>query len=426
MRHSAMSAALSAITLLIASADAYPFKHPVHPPHPAHPSDSVMYNALDENSPAEFQFSGHPIVSVIDKNRKFAFEAGGFVKFTASCDFGAPLDNPNEFITSAIPVAGEPGNKELLQFSAMQSSLYVNFVALPESANAVGAFVGMNFLDNYTPVVQFAYLRWRGLKIGYDYTAFSDPEADAPTIDYEGPGACTSVPVAQITYTHRFGKQRDWQVGGGLQMPLASYTTSSRFAVVNQRIPEIPLFLRHDFANGAHIKLSAIIRGMTYRDIALNKNGTKTGWGLQLAGISPIVGELSCFWQATYGNGIASLMQNYTDGGYDLCPTSGSDPEMKCVRAWGAVAGLTYALTSKMTTSAGYSQNRLYNSSFGGDNPDAPGERIRYTQYAFANVMYNMNRWLQCGVEYIYGRRMNNDAAQGHTSRVQVAAQLTF
>lgn len=387
-------------------------------------SDIRIYEALDSNSPLEFQFAKRPVISITDRNRNFALEAGGFVKLTACYDFGSPVDNPNEFATSAIPFNTPAGNNSAIQFSAMQSSLYVNFVAMPASRNAIGAFVGVNFLSDYCPVIQFAYLRYRGIKAGYDYTLFSDPAADAPTIDYEGPSACTSIPVAQIGYTLSFGKEHRWSAGAGIEMPQASFSTGARLQQVSQRIPDIPAFVRYEW-NGGHIKLSAMLRNLLYRNTTAGKNIDKVGWGLQIAGTSEIAGGLSCFWQCVAGQGISSYIQDLSGQNMDMCPDI-TESSMNLIKTWGITAGLVYSISERMTASAGYSQVRPYTAKTGGNDPYTYPDRIRFTQYVYGNVMYDINRWFQTGIEYIYGRRMNNSGKQAHNSRLQISGQITF
>ncbi len=49
-----------------------------------------------------------------------------------------------------------------------------------------------------------------------------------------------------------------------------------------------------------------------------------------------------------------------------------------------------------------------------------------YGQYAVGNVMWQITPMLQCGLEYIYGRRVNMDGAQAHDNRLQTMLQVSF
>lgn len=384
-----------------------------------HMREVLKENAPDEKMPgtSEFAFAG--------RNNKFYLSIGGYAKATVSYDFGNTLNNSNEFITADIPADPRPGNGGLVQFSAMQTHLCLNFVALPETNNKIGVFIGTNFLDNYTPTLQYAYARWRGLKVGYDYTNFLDLNAAPPTIDYEGPNAMSTIPLAMIAYDAKFGKHKEWQVGGALQMPQYSVTTGRGTETVTQRIPDIPVYLQYAWGGGAStLRLSGILRNMQYRDDILGKNFNKVGWGVQLSGSATINPFLTAYYQALYGDGIASYMQDLNGGGMDMTP-SATPGKMDAVKAWGAFVGLQYNFSKKVYATTTYSHVRTYADRYKG-GATKWGDQYRYAQYAVANLFYQINSHLQTGIEYIYGRRVNYDGSQGHDNRIQAMFQVNF
>ena len=99
-----------------------------------------------------------------------------------------------------------PGNKAQFRFSAAQSNVYMNVVALPGGENQLGAYVSLNFLGkNYAPKLHLAYLKYRNITAGYSYTIFGDVAAAPATIDFEGPNAIPFIPHGMIAYEPRFG-----------------------------------------------------------------------------------------------------------------------------------------------------------------------------------------------------------------------------
>lgn len=386
--------------------------------------DEHMRAVLSENAPNE-KMPGTSEFAFAGRNNKFYLAIGGYAKFTASYDFGNTLDNPNEFITENISTEPRPGNGGLVQFSAMQTHLCLNFVALPETKNKVGFFIGTNFLDNYSPTLQYAYARWRGLKAGYDYSNFLDPNAGPPTIDYEGPNAMTSVPLAMISYDGKFGKHKEWQAGVALEMPQYSVTTGAGSQTVTQRVPDIPAYIQYSWGGGVStLRLSGMLRNMEYRDLMLGKNYNKVGWGVQLSGSADINSFLTAYYQAVYGDGIASYIQDLNGGGMDMTP-SRTPGKMDAVKAWGAYLGLQYNFSKQVYATTTYSHVRTYASQYKGGET-AWGDQYRYAQYAVANVFYQINKHLQTGLEYIYGRRVNYDGSQGHDNRIQAMFQVNF
>lgn len=231
------------------------------------------------------------------------------MKTTVSYDWGATLNNPNEFLISQLPLAKSAGNGGLLQFSAQQTSLYLNFVGLPGSVNQVGVFIVGNLLgEHYAPALQYAYLRYRGITVGYDKTLFCAPPSTPPTIDYEGPSASTAISSATLNYTFSFGKKKAWKAGIGVEMPICSLTESPEAVRVTQRVPDIPVFIQRSWMDGqGWLRLAGIMRNMYYRDLTSGKNVDKMRWGVLLSGHTPIVGGLSAYYQGVFGKGIARV-----------------------------------------------------------------------------------------------------------------------
>ena len=384
-----------------------------------YPVDILAWNAPDE-----FPEHGEPNFVFSSRNKRFYLGVGGMVKGSASFDWGDPTDNDYAFLTSEIPVERRPGDGAKWMFSAKTSYLYLNFVAFSDSPNRVGAYINFNFTgDGYCPALQYAYLRWRDFTVGYSYTLFTDQQASAPTIDYQGPNSFTGVQMALINYEHKFGKGKRWQVGVGLNMPMTSVTDGNDAVSVSQRLPDIPAYIQYGSSDGsAHLRLTGILRNLYYRDEVRRSNFDKIGWGVKLSGMTPIVGALSCFGQAVYGHGITSYYQDLTDCGLDMVysPVKGSLTPLK---SWGGYFGLQYDFTDRLHLSGAYSHIRLYP----GDGELPEGDSTyKYAQYAVGTLTYDITDWLSAGVEYIYGRRVQPDGTQRHDSRVMTALSVNF
>lgn len=428
-----ISVALSALFMTAGIATAQ-----THPTHSAtgkantlfNTSDSVkVYERLHENAPEEFAFSGVPKFAIMGKDESFYLGIGGYMKATAGYDFGHPTGNPNEFITSGIPMSVAPGNEGKFMISAMQSHLFLNFVGLPGSDNEFGAFLGMNFLNDYAPVLQFAFMKYRGIKAGYDYTMFSDPASQAPTVDYEGPNASTGIQTALVNYTASFGKDERWKAGAGFELPNVSMTDGARAVAVDQRVPSIPAFVQYRWGSDLNswVRLSAIVRNMLYNDQASGKNVDKVGWGIELSGSAAVAPGLTTYYQGVYGKGIASYIQDLSDLGMDMAPAPGRPSVLNTVKVWGAYGGLQYNFTDNVFMSACYSHVRTYIPEYGSEGAAvAWGDQYKYAQYVTANVFWNINSLLQTGVEYIYGRRVDYSGARAHDNRIQAMLQLSF
>lgn len=397
-------------------------------------TDSVaVYDALMANAPSEFG-SHVPRFAVIGKDRSFYIGLGGMVKAIVSYDFGNTMDHANEFYTSHIPFSRRPGDGGRIQFSAQQTALFLNFVGLPGSDNEIGAFIGANLLgDGYAPALQYAYIRYRGIKAGYDKTLFSDPAAVPPSIDYEGVSSSCAIGNALVNYTCTFGKKKEWSAGVGIELPMYSATDAAALGTENpgaaytvtQRVPDIPAFIQWSWADGSSwLRASAIVRNLLYHNPMADKNVDKVGWGVQLSGTASITPWPTAYYQGVYGKGVASYIQDLCDGGMDLLPSASNLSVLNTVKTWGAYGALQFNICPSVFASASYSHVRNY---VDGNVFDFDGYQYRYAQYVGANVFWDINNVLQAGVEYIYGRRIGaSHAQQGHDNRIQASLQLSF
>lgn len=390
--------------------------------------DSTAYvSILKENAPKLANVKTVPRFAILGKEDKFYMGIGANIKAVGIYDIGNPIDNQNDFTTSQIPMSIPPGNGAEFRFSAQQSNIYMNIVALPGLKDQLGAFVSFNFLGNgYTPSLGHAYLKYRDITAGYTYSIFTDIAASPASIDYEGPNAFTAITHGMIAFEPFLDKQKKWKAGIGLDMPAYSFTNAENTATVSQRVPDIPFYIqRYWSGNKGWLRLSGIIRNLYYRDLTAGKNIDKVGWGIKASGTTPVAGGLSVFYQAVYGKGIASYIQDLTGMGMDLMPDPSNPGCLEAVKTWAGFASLQYNFTPDLFCTATYSHVRTYAKKYG-DSSSEWGSGYKYAQYILANVFYNVNSILQIGAEYIYGRRVDFDNSQAHDNRIEAMLQVSF
>lgn len=417
---------VAALLLLPATAQTIQHKRKVDAFGDKAAADSLdLYGILHDNAPGDFPASGVPYATLVGRGGNFVLGAGGFVKALAGWDIGHPMTNPDEFITSQIPVGPTDGDGSRFNLSARQTHLFVNFVAFPGRANELGAFVGANFLDvGYMPVVQYAYLKFRGFKAGYDNTLFSDPGCGPPAVDYEGPCSNTCSPVAGMSYTWRRGA---WQAGLGIELPQVSFTVEEgRSRQVYQRVPDVPLAGQFSWDGGdSWVRASAIMRTLTYRDQTARRNYNCLGYGFQLSGAEVFLDRFTAYWQGVWGRGIASMLQDTAGEGLDLVPSPFDASRLTPVMLWGGFLALRCDICDRLAASATYSHVRTYGHPYaGGTTPW--GDLYKSAQYFCVNCFFEACSFLEFGAEYIWGRRTNYDGLSGADNRLQASAQFTF
>lgn len=391
-------------------------------------TDSLtLYDLLHKNAPHFMNIPDVPRFTLLGKNHQFYLGIGANVKAIGVYDMGNPIANPNKFETSKIPMEVKPGNGAKFSLSAQQSNFYINVVALPGSKNQLGAYLDINFVGaNYAPSLNHAYLKFHDIIAGYTFSIYSDAAAAPSTIDYQGVNAFTGAKMGTVAYEPRFGKNKEWGVGIGLDMPNNSFTLASQTADVNQRVPNIPFYVQRSWADGeGWLRFSGLIRNLYYRDDALEKNVNRIGWGIKASGVSPIYGGFKAYYQANYGKGIASYIQDLGGTGMDLMPDLSNSGGLRTVKVWSGYAGLEYDFSNRISSTVAYGHVRTY-------APDYTGswvywdEGYKYAQYVVANVFWNVNSIVQVGAEYLYGRRVNYGGEQAHDNRVEVELQVSF
>lgn len=387
--------------------------------------DTLVLKVLEENAPKYFNAPGMPRFSVIGNERAFYLGIGGYIRGTASYDFGNPIQSPLYFIPSAIPMDGEGGNSSLLQFSAASSNLFFNFVALPHTENKVGAYIDFGFaqgMGNYGFSLKAAYLTYRNLTVGYTTSLFTDGAAAAQTIDQQGPNAMTFLFNTVIDY--QWPINRHWKVGVGLEMPKvdASYLNSTR--AVNQRVPDIPVYVQYSWKEGkGWLRLSGIMRNMYYRDQVAMKTDDVMGLGIKLSGVSPLTRSLNLYSQSVFGKGISSYVQDLQGLGMDLVPVTGNGGQMEAVEVVASYLGLQYMISQKLSISSTFSEVKAFlpkNHEYMDDSTYKQG------MYWVNTIIYRVSPVLTTGVEYLWGSRTNRDDTVHHNSRFQLSMRVNF
>lgn len=381
---------------------------------------SRVEKVLKQNAPAAPNDNGLPRFALVGKNDKFYVAFGGQFLGEGAFDFGDNMSSPVLFTPSSITPA-TPGNRSNLGFGWQSSSIYMNFVALPGTKNQIGIFFKGNFMGNNNAFNCFHfYAKYRGLTVGYTTGIFTDGAAEPMTIDFEGPNAYPYTTLFNASWTQKFNDHISAAIG--IDAPTASISADGSTAAVKQRYPAIPVYLQYAYNDGAaHVRLSGIVRPLLYRNLSENSNKTLTGLGVQLSGMTPLVGPLSFNYNVVYGRGISNYLQD--DNGLGLDAVNLNEPgKMDMVRSLGMTAGLNYAFNSKLSSNLTYSHLINYLP----DNAAPQSSHYRYGDYVAANVIYNINKFLSCGVEYDYGIRKSFDGESLHANRLQLQFAVTF
>ena len=384
----------------------------------ANPED--VEKRMRENAPKAPNDNGLPRFALVGKDNEFYLGIGGQFLGEGVFTWGDNMPSATLF-TPASMTPRTPGNGGNTQFAWQTSSIYLNFVAMPGTDNQIGVFFKGNFMGNNNSFNCFHfYAKYRGLTAGYTNSLFTDGAAEPMTIDFEGPNGYPFITLFTAYWEQNFTK--DFSGAIGIDAPSVSMTTGPNTANVNQRIPAIPLYLQYAWNDGAaHIRLSGLVRPMQYRNLIEGENKTLIGGGVQLSGMTKLIGGLSVNANVAYGRGIGSYLQD--DSGLGMDAVTSTEPgEMTTMKTAGATAGLSYAFSPKVTANVAYSHLRNGIPEKGKISTD----KYRFGDYVAANVIYNINRFVSAGIEYDYGHRKNFNGEGLHANRLQCQLAVTF
>ena len=381
---------------------------------------AAVEKTMKENAPQSPNDNGLPRFTIVGKDRQFYLGIGGQFLGEGVFTWGDAMPSATLFTPSSLTPAS-PGNRGNTQFAWQTSSIYMNFVAMPGTDNQIGLFFKANFMGNNNAFNCFHfYAKYRGLTAGYTNSLFTDAAAEPMTIDFEGPNGYPFMTLFTAYWEQKFTK--DFSGAIGIDAPSASMTTDATTATVNQRIPAVPLYLQYSWNEGSsHIRLSGLIRPLQYRNMVKGDNRTAVGGGIQLSGMTKVAGNLSANFNAAYGRGIGSYLQDDNGLGMDAVAT-GEAGHMETVKTFGVTGGLSYSFSPKVSTNLTYSH--LVNSL--PDNAVVSADKYRYGDYVAANVIYNINKFVSAGIEYDYGHRKDFNGTGLHANRLQCQLAVTF
>lgn len=269
-----------------------------------------------------------------------------------------------------------------------------------------------------------AWVESRMVGVGQTYSNFMDIDGLPDIIDYWGPSGMVFVRTPQLRFVPFV--QPGMQVAITLESP-SSAIDAGRLARVdpalgegitgNNRAPDLVASFRLE-RDWGHFRSAAILRELGYHNtesIDGKPSGTRTGYGLNLAGAFSFGGKDHLSWQVAAGRGIASYIN---DGGVDLAP--GANLRAEAVGSVGWLLYYNHGWNDKWSSSIGYSEHRQNNT--GGQLATA----FHKGSYSSVNLLYTTARNLTMGAELLWGRLEDKMGASQVDYRLQYSTKLTF
>lgn len=359
------------------------------------------------------------------------FKISGFAELNVIHDNRA-ISTPGDFVTSAILTG--PANKDnkasggggRTSFSVQPTRLVLE-TRTPIENHRVDTFVSMDFFGDSgsttpQPRLRRAYgevtnaLFGGDIRIGEDWSTYTDLAAIPPTLDFEGPNSVFSARHPLIRWTKPLGKG----VGDEFKLKLAVEAPDLRQFQGASAVSAWPDGVAAlTWQRGpSHVMATGLVRDLR----ASFQNGpiaSTVGWGAGATGHiqmpAPIQKD-SINVSLTYGEGIGGVFYDgFPDAVYDPATAS-----LNAIPTLGWYASYQHYWTDTLSTNIVYASLSQANLDL------QAGSSVKQTQYVAANLVWTpWEQWL-FGFEVLCGTRKDKNGSFGSDLRTQFTSRFTF
>lgn len=360
-----------------------------------------------------------PYFLFMSKDAQLAMGVGGCVRMRGWYDWDGAIP-ANGFAPYLIPMDPDPTNMRKFGTTPSGTSLFFRVIGRNRKLGDYQLYIEANF-NGYGGKdfhLKKAYAILNDWTIGYAPTTFSDPAALAPTVDASGPNNKLSATSVLVRYMHGFGKH--WTIAGSLETPASAISVNEDTKKVSDWLPDVAAFIQYAWGRSEHVRLAGILRTLAYRDLKLEKNFNKIGWGLLLSTVAHPIPAMTVYANICGGQGFESLCADLQIGNYDLVGDPNRPGVLYAPWAMGWNIGLQYNFLPNLFASVTFSESRYL------PRKGTDGSEYKWGNFLAANVFWNITPRIQCGIEYDTGERKNIDGRHRRAQRAGVMAQFSF
>lgn len=356
----------------------------------------------------------------MSKDAKLAMGVGGAVRMRGYFDWDGAIP-ASGFAPYLIPMQPNPAKMRHFDTTPAGTCLFFRVIGQNKAIGNYQIYIEANF-NGYQARdfhLKKAYAIVNDFTIGYANSTFSDPAAVPATVDAQGPNNKLANTAVLVRWMPRV--KNNWVFAISAETPSTKISTDDvNTEKVDNWIPDGAAFVQYEWGRTSHVRLSGIVRALSYRDLIAKKNHYKTGWGLQLSSVAHPIDQLTTYITANYGHGYAGLGGDLLIGNYDLIPNPGKAGSLYAPASFGWCLGVQYNIKPNLFLSTSFSQTR-----FLPKHAVAPDE-YRHGIWGNVNVFWNMTARMQVGAEFDYGRRTDMDGQSRWAKRVGAVAQFSF
>ena len=368
-----------------------------------------------------FQDPRAPYFMFLSKKGDLALGVGGQVKVRGYFDWHGSIPNDG-FVPYDIPIPKNPASMNALSASASGTGLFFTLLGNNKLMGNFMAYFQADFSGyNHRGFrIKKAYISIKDWTAGYTVTTFEDTKAEPSTVDGSGPNGINSRKNVLVRYMRSFKKR--WDIAASVEFPSQSISADGTYTTTcTPYIPDLAAFVQYQWDEGAsHLRLSGLLRTLTYRDLVIGRNHNITGWGLQLSTVINPHPNLNLFGIISTGQGHASYTTDLGNGDFDLIPVEGELGKLYAPWAAGIVLGTQYYFNQKVFMNVAFSEQTYYPK----NHPD--DSQYKYGLYAVGNVFWDITPRFELGFEYLHGKRKNFNGESGSANRIMAMLLVSF
>ncbi len=355
--------------------------------------------------------------SILIPGTDLSLKVGGYLKADFIQDFQG-IGNRSQFATNTIPVGGTP-NADLgggTNIQARETRLTLEIVG-PEDKRKYRLYVEGDFYgDGNAFRLRQAYGEYGNFLAGQTWTTFMDLGSRPRTLDYEGPDGEIFVRQAMVRWTQNISK--NWRFAVAAEEPTVQIATPAGFTgSARGYMPDFTGFLRYHNKR-AQLHLGGVVRSLRFDGTGSTPDDSTIGWGINSAFKLGAFGKDHVMGQFAFGSGMSRYIASMS--GQNVDALFGAGGELVSVPARSAVLGYERHWTPKLMSAFAYAISDIsYNTGFS-------GSVIKRTQDGRVNLIWTPFRLVDLGVEYIFGRRDNQNGSHGAANRLQFSTIYRF
>lgn len=391
----------------------------------AHP-DSVR-NLIEQfyvDQFRSFQDPAAPYFLFMSRDAKLAMGIGGCVRMRGWYDWGGAIP-ANGFVPALIQMTPNPTNERKLGTTPAGTALFFRVIGHTYSNLNYQLYIETNFngYESRDLHLKKAYAIINDWTIGYASSTFSDPAAQPPTVDAQGPNNKLGATDVLVRWMKPFGKH--FTLALSAENPAKQTQATDEFAAkCSEWMPDVAMFVQWGWRRSEHARLSAIYRTLSYRNLATEKNHNLGALGLMASAVTRPVDPLTIYSTFTAGKGVASLGGDMMVAMTDLV----MDPHAKgrMYAPWGLGWCLGLQWNFRPNLFACVSASQTYNKQSYTHMADFDRSNFRRGSYIAANVFWNLTPRAQVGAEFNLGERTDVDSQRRWARRIGALCQFSF